>query len=234
MFNFSTRKQGRDAGRSPRSDTSPRTAVLRRIPMLGLAREVATGTAAILFRDSQLLFKIDHNLTFSRAADWGSPQSPKSRILVPVNYFVRRDKMTEPVLFPRALKIGLAGLTAGLLLSVQVNISAQQSNAVPAAPAPTSSQRQLLDRYCVSCHNERLKTGGLSLVQVDLAKPGAQPELWEKVVAQAAHGRHAASQHAAATRGRSPGNGDSGWKHRSMRRRPPQGRIPAAPKRCGT
>ena len=29
---------------------------------------------------------------------------------------------------------------------------------------------------------ERLKTGGLSLVQADLSSPGAQPELWEKVV----------------------------------------------------
>jgi len=89
--------------------------------------------------------------------------------------------MTEPVLFPRALKIGL-GLAAALLLSVQVKVSAQQSNAAHEGPPPTSSQRQFLDRYCVSCHNEKLKTGGLSLVQVDLSKPGAQSELWEKVL----------------------------------------------------
>ena len=37
--------------------------------------------------------------------------------------------MTGQVWFPRALKIGLAGLTAALLLSVQVKITAQQSNA---------------------------------------------------------------------------------------------------------
>ena len=89
--------------------------------------------------------------------------------------------MTEPVRFPGMLKIGLAGLAATLLLSVQVEISAQQSNAASAAPSAASSQRQFLDRYCASCHNERLKTGGLSLVQVDLSRPGAQPELWEKV-----------------------------------------------------
>ena len=97
-------------------------------------------------------------------------------------HFGGRQQMTEPVSFPGALKIGLAGLALTLLLSVQVNISAQQSNAAPAGPSPTSSQRQFLDRYCASCHNEQLKTGGLSLVQVDLSKPGAQPELWEKVV----------------------------------------------------
>src|SRR5262245_12577705 len=82
-------------------------------------------------------------------------------------------------LFRGAMKPGLAGLA--LLLSVQVTIHAQQSNAASAGASPTSSQRQFLDRYCVSCHNERLKTGGLSLVQADLSKVGAQPELWEKV-----------------------------------------------------
>src|SRR5882757_2161237 len=90
--------------------------------------------------------------------------------------------MNEPVSFPGALKIGAAGLAATLLLSVQVQIYAQQSHAASAGPPPTSSQRQFLDRYCATCHNQNLKTGGLSLVQVDLSKLGAQPEVWEKVV----------------------------------------------------
>jgi mono/diheme cytochrome c family protein len=89
---------------------------------------------------------------------------------------------TERAPFPGELKIGLAVLAATLLLSVQMKISAQQNSAAAAGPSPASSQRQFLDRYCTSCHNERLKTGGLSLVQVDLSKPGAQPELWENVV----------------------------------------------------
>ena len=90
--------------------------------------------------------------------------------------------MMEPVSFPGALKLGVAGLAAALLLSVQVKISAQQSNAAPAGASSTASQRQFLDRYCATCHNERLKSGGLSLVQTDVSRPGAQPELWEKVV----------------------------------------------------
>jgi mono/diheme cytochrome c family protein len=90
--------------------------------------------------------------------------------------------MTEPASSRRALKLGLAGLAATLLLSVPVKISAQQSNAASAGASPASRQRQFLDHYCVTCHNERLKTGGLSLVQVDLSRLGAQPELWEKVV----------------------------------------------------
>ena len=31
--------------------------------------------------------------------------------------------------------------------------------------------RALLDRYCVTCHNQRLKTGGLSLDTVDPVEP---------------------------------------------------------------
>jgi hypothetical protein len=52
-----------------------------------------------------------------------------------------------------------------------------------APPAPVSpSSRAVLDQYCVSCHNQRLKTGQLSLEGLDVTRPGAQPELWEKVV----------------------------------------------------
>src|SRR5262245_50283203 len=66
----------------------------------------------------------------------------------------------------RRLMNVVAGLAAALFLSVQL-IDAQQ--------------RQFLDRYCATCHNDQLKTGGLSLAQVDLSRPGAHPELWEKV-----------------------------------------------------
>ena len=56
------------------------------------------------------------------------------------------------------------------------------SGLVPAWAQKPDSDRQFVQKYCQGCHNERLKTAGLSLVQVDLSKPGAQPELWEKVV----------------------------------------------------
>ncbi len=46
--------------------------------------------------------------------------------------------------------------------------------------------RTLLDRYCVSCHNDRLRTAGLSLdaTTVDTNQPAGDPELWERVVAK--------------------------------------------------
>src|SRR5881628_1982991 len=92
------------------------------------------------------------------------------------------QQMRGPVSFYGAVKLGLAGLAATLFLSVQVEMSAQQSDAASAGrSAATSSQRQFLDRYCATCHNERLKTGGLSLDRVDVSRPDAQPEIWEKV-----------------------------------------------------
>src|SRR5262245_16999245 len=82
----------------------------------------------------------------------------------------------------RAVRIGLAGLASTLLLSVQVKIFAQQNDASAGRSTTTSTQRQFLDRYCATCHNDRLKTGGLSLDRIDLFKPEAQAEVWEKVV----------------------------------------------------
>ena len=82
----------------------------------------------------------------------------------------------------KALRIGLIVLTAPLLVSVQVRTSAQSDAASAGRPVASSSHRQFLDRYCATCHNDRLKTGGLSLDQVDLSTPEAHSELWETVV----------------------------------------------------
>ena len=45
-----------------------------------------------------------------------------------------------------------------------------------------AAHRATLDRYCVTCHNDRLKTSNLSLEHVDLATVGDHPEIWERVV----------------------------------------------------
>jgi mono/diheme cytochrome c family protein len=48
---------------------------------------------------------------------------------------------------------------------------------------PTSAQyRQVLDTYCVTCHNQRLETGGVSLESADLSRVAEDRDLWEKVV----------------------------------------------------
>src|SRR5579863_7013007 len=43
-------------------------------------------------------------------------------------------------------------------------------------------QRAVLDQYCVTCHNQKLKTAGLMLDKLDLAHVSEHAEEWEKVV----------------------------------------------------
>ncbi len=53
------------------------------------------------------------------------------------------------------------------------------------APAPEQGEpevRALLNKYCVTCHNQRLKTGGLVLDTADLTQVPARADLWEKVI----------------------------------------------------
>lgn len=43
-------------------------------------------------------------------------------------------------------------------------------------------ERALVNQYCAVCHNDKLKTGGLSLEKLDPAHAGDAAETWEKVV----------------------------------------------------
>ena len=49
------------------------------------------------------------------------------------------------------------------------------------ADATPAQQRALVDKYCVSCHSEKLKTGGLVLEKLDTTKVGDHAEVWEQV-----------------------------------------------------
>jgi hypothetical protein len=52
------------------------------------------------------------------------------------------------------------------------------------APASGSAaaERALLDRYCVTCHNDKIKTANFSLQNLDLTAAGDHPEIWEQVI----------------------------------------------------
>ena len=75
---------------------------------------------------------------------------------------------------------GMREQTVGLALAVVVCVHGSASAQQPSSPA--SSQRQLLDRYCVTCHSDRLETAGLSLETIDVGSPVEHPEIWEKVI----------------------------------------------------
>ncbi|HEV2201180.1 MAG TPA: DUF1592 domain-containing protein [Bryobacteraceae bacterium] len=60
-------------------------------------------------------------------------------------------------------------------------IYAQQQPARERPPA-ASPQRAVLNQYCVTCHNGKLKTGGLALDTVSVEDTSQSPEVWEKVL----------------------------------------------------
>jgi len=66
--------------------------------------------------------------------------------------------------------IAIAGASSGAVGQ------AGQGNAV--APEPAS----LIKTYCVSCHNDKLKTAGLSLQSPELADVPKHADVWEKIV----------------------------------------------------
>src|SRR5436853_4644345 len=50
------------------------------------------------------------------------------------------------------------------------------------APTPAAPPPPLLTQYCITCHNQRLKTGGLMLDTMDVDHVGKDAAVWEKVV----------------------------------------------------
>jgi len=75
-----------------------------------------------------------------------------------------------------------------LLVAVTGNVrsSAQQS----AAPAPqassatdvVASNQAVVQKYCVGCHNDKLKSGGLAITTLDMSSPSKNIAAWEHVI----------------------------------------------------
>ena len=81
--------------------------------------------------------------------------------------------------------------TACYVQAVRLHATGRQTRRAQATPVQTPSStavaaaspdaRALLDQYCVTCHNERLKTAGLLLDHLDVEHVGAGADVWEKV-----------------------------------------------------
>ena len=95
----------------------------------------------------------------------------------------------------------VVGLVAAVAVATLPGYAAPPLNVSPASPAPAAAQpaggpgspraagepgagpvRTVLDRYCVTCHNTRLRTAGLALDTMDPARVGDHAAAWEKVV----------------------------------------------------
>jgi len=103
---------------------------------------------------------------------------------------MRRDALLVVVL--AALAVGHGQATGDGAAQTAGSQPAPAATARPRVPAPVRSSNAvhpvappdgaLVQKYCVTCHSDRLKTGGLSLQNVDPAAPSIDGAVWEKVV----------------------------------------------------
>ena len=82
----------------------------------------------------------------------------------------------------------VAGVWIGALVMLQADApqgtsrtAARQRATQPAAVSDRAALEATLTQYCVTCHNERLKTGGLVLDPQSLGSVAAHADQWEKV-----------------------------------------------------
>src|SRR6185503_8114364 len=94
-----------------------------------------------------------------------------------------------------ACVVALAGLATvfgiyGSALAETSKATSQVAANVPAtapavtdASAPTTSERKhMLMQYCTACHNDKLKTAGMSVVPLDADNIQANQATWEKIL----------------------------------------------------
>ena len=91
----------------------------------------------------------------------------------------------------------LAVLAAATLWLASASVSSQQgtpergalrsqpdfTRRAPLSGVPATSELQkTISTYCLTCHNDKLKTGGLALDRPELADVAAHADVWEKVI----------------------------------------------------
>jgi hypothetical protein len=77
------------------------------------------------------------------------------------------------------------GLMVGTIAIVSAALGHGQGAGLEGQARDTTlgtTERALLDQYCVACHSDRVRTANLSLENLDLSTVGDNPELWEKVI----------------------------------------------------
>ncbi len=77
------------------------------------------------------------------------------------------------------LTVFVSAVFVTVVLAVYGQTQGQQTG-VP-APEGAATQRAVLDKYCIRCHNQRAKNG-ITLDTLDLAHIGEKAEQWEKAV----------------------------------------------------
>lgn len=78
----------------------------------------------------------------------------------------------------RRLRLGIF-LFACLVAISQISSSAQRAGV---NLTPISTQQELVQEYCIGCHNQKAKVAGVSLEGLDLTNVGGDAGIWEKVL----------------------------------------------------
>jgi hypothetical protein len=86
----------------------------------------------------------------------------------------------------------LSGAVVCLLVTVAINLAQQKQSVAPARPAairapistlmPVDGRNAFTKQYCQGCHNDSLKSGGMTLTGFDLGHPEQNAELAEKII----------------------------------------------------
>src|SRR5690348_7504755 len=83
------------------------------------------------------------------------------------------------------MKTAVATVAVLLYLGVAYDSAMEGRGQVGQAPAPAASaspQRALVDQYCMGCHSDRVRSGGLALSTLNLDAVGQNAEVAEKVI----------------------------------------------------
>ncbi len=94
--------------------------------------------------------------------------------------------MRSLVFIPAVSALSLIAYSVALYSAPQRDAVQKERDAFQKAPSASvlqpPAERALLNQYCVTCHNQKLKTAGLTLDNADVEHVGDHADTWEKVV----------------------------------------------------
>jgi mono/diheme cytochrome c family protein len=87
------------------------------------------------------------------------------------------------LILPGRMQRKLAAAAAAWICVIGISAtSPNQSPQVRPTPDATHSPAQTVKQYCVGCHNDRSKTGDLSLAAFDVARASDHPDISERII----------------------------------------------------
>src|SRR5262249_22047887 len=125
---------------------------------------------------------------FPNSPDRPDPPDPPDLLTIPTvltvptlsatnddNFVSRNAPIIPPMKRLAALVLGAALVGAGATVRTQQTTAAPQGD-------PPDPQTAVVRQYCVGCHNDRTRSGELSLAAFDVASPEHNPEVAEKMI----------------------------------------------------